>query len=81
MRSWSITQARAHMSELFEAALTTDPQMVERRDNESVVILSQADWRRLITEYPAVAELILDFPVDDMDLPGRAQARVLSQDI
>jgi prevent-host-death family protein len=80
MRSWSITQARAHLAELFEAALTSGPQQIERRDKESVVILSQADWRRLTTEYPTVADLILNFPADDADLPGRRKARVISQD-
>ena len=81
MRSWSITQARAHISELFEAALTTGPQKIERRDHESVVLLSQADWRRLVTEYPTVADLILDFPADETDLPERAPARAISQDL
>ena len=81
MRSWSITQARAHISELFEAAMTTGPQKIERRDHESVVVLSQADWRRLVTEYPTVADLILDFPADEKDLPERAPARAISQDL
>ena len=81
MRSWSITQARAHISELFEATLTTGPQKIERRDHESVVLLSQADWRRLVTEYPTVADLILDFPADETDLPKRAPARAISQDL
>jgi len=81
MRSWSITQARAHISELFEAAMTTGPQKIERRDHESVVVLSQADWRRLVTEYPTVADLILDFPADETDLPERAPARAISQDL
>ena len=57
MRSWSITQARTHISELFEAALTTGPQKIERRDHESVVLLSQSDSRRLVTEYPTMADL------------------------
>ncbi len=80
MRSWSISQARAHISELFDAALTTGPQKIERRDEESVVVLSQADWRRLVIEYPTVADLILDFPGEEMDLPERRPARVLSKD-
>ena len=81
MRSWSITQARAHISELFEAALTSGPQKIERRDHESVVLLSQADWRRLVTEYPTVADLILDFPAAETDLPERVPARAISQDL
>ena len=80
MRCWSITQARAHISELFEAALTTGPQKIERRDSESVVILSQADWSRLVTEYPVVADLILNFPADEADLPERRPARIVSSD-
>jgi prevent-host-death family protein len=81
MRSWSISQARSQISELFEAALTTGPQIIERRDRESVVMLSQADWRRLVTEYPTVADLILDFPAQDSDLPERRPARVVSRDL
>ena len=81
MRSWSITQAQANISELFEAALRTGPQKIERRDNESAVLLSEADWRRLVTEYPTVAELILDFSADATDLPERGAARAIAQDL
>lgn len=80
MKSWSITDARANISDVFDAALKIGPQKIERRDGESVVMVSEADWRRLVTEYPTVADLILKRPIEDDDLPERRPARVIAKD-
>lgn len=80
MKSWSITDARANISDVFDAALKIGPQKIERRDSELVVMVSESDWRRLATEYPTVADLILNCPIEDDDLPERRPARVIAKD-
>ncbi len=80
MQSWSISQARAHISEVMDAALEKGPQWIERRENQRVVVLSEADFNRLASEYPTVAELILGFPGTADDLPKRRPSRVFKTD-
>jgi hypothetical protein len=80
MKSWSITEARARISEMFDAALTEGPQRVERRDREGVVVVSEEVWTRLTLEYPSFADIVLEAPVDDIDLPARRPARVFVAD-
>jgi PHD/YefM family antitoxin component YafN of YafNO toxin-antitoxin module len=81
MKSWSVAEARARMSDVFDAALRNGPQKIELRNGESVVMISERDWRRLASEYPTVAELILKCPIDADDLPRRRPARIIEKDL
>jgi antitoxin Phd len=80
MRSWSITEARANISDVFDAALSSGPQKIERRDSEPVVMVAESDWKRLVAEYPTVADLILKSPIEAADLPERRPARVIKDE-
>jgi prevent-host-death family protein len=79
MHTWKITEARARIAEVVDAALNEGPQRIERRDRDNVVVVSEAIWSRLAAEYPSFADLVLNAPVDDA-LPERRPARVLSDD-
>jgi hypothetical protein len=80
MKTWTITQARAHIADVFDAALAQGPQRIARRDGEPVVMVAESDWNRLIAEYPTFADLILKAPLVPDDLPERGPARVVSED-
>ena len=77
MKSWSIAEARANISDVFEAALNS-PQKIERRDSESVVVVAESVWNRLMSEYPSFADLVLNSQIEDEDLPQRQPARVVA---
>jgi hypothetical protein len=79
MRSWSITEARAYISGVFDAALKSGPQKIERRDSEPVVMIAESDWKRLVAEYPTMAELVLKSPVEDDDGPKRRRPRAVAK--
>lgn len=79
MKSWKITEARARIAEVVDAALVEGPQRIERRDHDNVVVVSETVWKRLAAEYPSFADLVLNAPVDDDILPARRPARVLSE--
>ena len=76
MKSWSISEARARIANVVDAALNEGPQRIERRESASVVVVSEAVWTKLAAEYPSFAELILEAPLDKEDLPSRRPARV-----
>lgn len=77
MRSWSITEARASIAEVFDAALNQGPQRIERRDSACVVI-SEEVWKKLAAEYPSFADLVTEAPIDEAGLPRRHPARILA---
>ena len=59
MRSWSISEARSRIADLFEAALSEGPQKIERREQDAVVVISASAWRTIENEYADFADLIL----------------------
>jgi len=78
MKSWSITEATANIADVFDAALK-DPQKIERRESEAVVIVAESAWNKLLAEYPTFADLVLNADLEDEDLPRRQPARVLGR--
>jgi len=74
MRTWKISEARARIADVVDAALREGPQRIERRERDNVVVVSEAVWTRLAAEYPSFADLVLNAPVDDA-LPERRPAR------
>jgi len=80
MKTWTITEARANISNVFDEAIKNGPQRIERRDSEPVVMVAESDWKRLTAEYPTMADLILNSAVEEEDLPERRPARVITRD-
>jgi prevent-host-death family protein len=78
MRSWQVQTARAHFSELVDAALAEGPQRVMRRGRGAVVIVSEAEWqRRALEESDGFGAFLLSFPADaETHLPKRRPARM-----
>lgn len=63
---WTVQDAKNRFSAVVEAALGGAPQQVSRRGKPAVVILSVAEYRRLVAEARAAresfAEHLLAFP-------------------
>jgi prevent-host-death family protein len=43
---WSVANAKAHLSEVIDLALTQGPQEIMRRGREAVMVVSAEEWRR-----------------------------------
>lgn len=65
MRSWLVKDARAHLSDLMDAALKGEPQRVSRRGKGAVVVVSEEEWRRVAKPEPKMTfgELLATFPL------------------
>jgi prevent-host-death family protein len=63
---WNLQDAKNRFSALVEAALSGQPQEVTRRGKPAVVVLSAAEYHRLVTQARAArdsfAEHLLRFP-------------------
>lgn len=77
LKIWPVQDAKARFSELLEACLTRGPQIVTRRGEETAVVISAEEWRRLAAAAkPTLKELLLaDHPRGDLVIPPRGRAK------
>lgn len=66
--TWSVQDARAHFGDVIDAALKGRPQRVTRRGKDAVVVVSEAEWRRVARPNPGKAamnlgEFLATFPL------------------
>jgi antitoxin Phd len=77
-RVWQLQEAKNKFSEVVEEALLQGPQVVTRRGVETVIILSYADYRKLIASKKKLSEFFRQSPLvgTDIDLGrDRSDAR------
>ena len=71
MPEWLLRDARNKFSEVVNAALTGEPQLVTRRGRPVVVVLAVEEWERLRrldrSQAPSLGELLLEIPQDDQE--------------
>jgi prevent-host-death family protein len=66
--TWQLAEAKNKFSEVMTRALTLGPQRVRRRD-QVVVVLSEAEYRRLTGDHPTLKDYLLAGPdLSDLDL-------------
>lgn len=67
--SWQVQEAKRKFSALIQRALDEGPQIVTRRGEEIVVIISANEFRRLTGDKPDFREFLLAAPdLDELDL-------------
>ena len=69
MQEWRLADAKNRLTELVNKVLTVGPQIIQRR-NDTVVVISKAEYERLIGERPSFKQHLLNPPhsMDDIDL-------------
>jgi prevent-host-death family protein len=69
MHTWQLQEAKSRFSEVVELTLKEGPQMVTRRGQEAVVVLSAQEYRRMTGSTPSLLETLLNAPRgDSLDL-------------
>jgi prevent-host-death family protein len=70
-KPWPLQDAKARFSELVETCLKEGPQMVTRRGEETAVLVSAKEWKRLTHSRPSLKDILLaedgprDIPVSE----------------
>jgi len=67
-RVWQLQEAKNKFSEVVEEALSQGPQVVTRRGVEAVIILSYAEYRKLIASQKKLSEFFRDSPLAHTDI-------------
>ncbi len=61
MHTWQLQEAKSRFSEVVELTLSEGPQLVTRRGQEVVVVLSALDYRRM-SGVPGLLKTLLGAP-------------------
>lgn len=61
MHTWQLQEAKSRFSEVVELSLSEGPQLVTRRGQDAVVILSALDYRRM-SGVPSLLKTLLGAP-------------------
>ena len=65
---WQLAEAKNKLSEVFTKSIEVGPQFITRRNQEAVLI-SKAEYLKLIGEKPNFIQHLLSIPkVEDIDL-------------
>lgn len=66
--TWNLTEAKNHLSELVNRALTEGPQRILRR-SDMVIVITEKEYNRLCSQKPSFKEALLSAPsFENLDL-------------
>jgi prevent-host-death family protein len=66
--TWNLQDAKNRFSELVRAALREGPQVVTRRGNETAVVMSVEEYRRLARPEVGLIEFLRLSPLREVEL-------------
>jgi antitoxin Phd len=70
-RSWQVQEARARLSSLIDEALAGRPQRISRRGKQIAVIISAADYDRLMAPRENLVEFFRNSPLAEAMAEGQ----------
>ena len=70
-RSWQVQEARARLSSLIDEAVAGRPQRISRRGKQIAVIISAADYDRLMAPRESLVEFFRNSPLAEAMAAGQ----------
>jgi prevent-host-death family protein len=69
-QTWQLQEAKNRFSEVVDEAIERGPQMITRRGVETAVVLSVADYRKMVQGAGSITEFFRNSPLvgEDLDL-------------
>jgi prevent-host-death family protein len=65
---WQLQEAKNKLSEVVQAALNDGPQVITKRGADTAVVLSYADYRRLLLTQKKLSEFFRESPLAGVEL-------------
>lgn len=65
---WQLQEAKNKLSEVVEAALNDGPQVITRRGADTAIVLSYADYRRLLLTQKKLSDFFRESPLVGVEL-------------
>jgi len=69
-QTWQLQEAKNRFSEVIDKAIEHGPQVITRRGVETAVLLSVADYRKMVLGAQSITEFFRNSPLvgEDLDL-------------
>jgi prevent-host-death family protein len=68
MHAWQLQEAKNRLSEVVERASKEGPQVITRRGAKTAVVLSYADYRKLVISRQSLSEFFRQSPLVGVQL-------------
>lgn len=68
MRTWQLQEAKARLSDVVRSATTDGPQEITVRGETAVVVISQADYLKLVRPKKNLVDFLRQSPLSGVDL-------------
>jgi prevent-host-death family protein len=63
MDGWSVAEAKAHLSEVMNRALSEGPQVITRNGRKTVVVVSAEEWEKKTKRKGTLVEFFANSPL------------------
>jgi prevent-host-death family protein len=80
-RVWQLQEAKNKFSEVVEEALTQGPQVITKRGVEAVIVLSYAEYRKLVRTQQKLSIFFRESPLVEENLDVQRDTSGLRADI
>lgn len=67
-RVWQLQEAKNKLSEVVDEAVSNGPQVITKRGVETAIVLSYADYRKLLLNQQKLSDFFRDSPLVDVDI-------------
>ncbi len=67
-RVWQLQEAKNKLSEVVDEALTDGPQVITKRGVETAIVLSYADYRKLLLSQQKLSDFFRESPLAGVEL-------------
>jgi antitoxin Phd len=70
-RVWQIQEAKNKLSEVLDEAIKHGPQIITKRGVETVIVLSYAEYRKVMMNKKKLSDFFRESPLAEVDLDLR----------
>lgn len=78
---WQLQEAKNKFSQVVEKAITSGPQVITKRGVETAIVLSYAEYRKLVTSQKKLSVFFRESPLAGVDLDLSRDTSPLREDI
>lgn len=80
-RVWQLQEAKNKFSEVVDEAVKHGPQLITKRGVETVIVLSYAEYRKMVLSQKKLSDFFRESPLVDVDLDLTRDKSQLRADI
>jgi len=80
-RVWQIQEAKNKLSEVLDEAIKHGPQIITKRGVETVIVLSYAEYRKVMLNKKKLSDFFRESPLAEVDLDLRRDKSGLTANI